>query len=140
MFQRKLLLIHVISVLVFGVLPGGISLTCAQQEAPAQKIPTIDGGAGPCSVEFTVVGDQWTPVYAATVDVHFAYGIMGVHKLDLEAGTNIDGKVRFTGLPRKVKEGAMFFRATKGNHSGTVFYNPNTNCTARERIEIFAKH
>ena len=70
--------------------------------SPGQEVPTIDGNAGPCSVEFTVTDGQGKGVYSANVKVHMAYGFGGVRKLDLEAGTNSDGKVKFKGLPAKV--------------------------------------
>lgn len=140
MLYKELLSANVVPVLaLIALLAGSANLMQGQQTASVQQVSTVDGNAGPCSVEFTVIDGQGTPVYAATVDVHFAYGFMGVHKLDLEAGTNIDGKVRFIGLPKKVKDGTMFFRAAKGSQSGTVIYNPNTNCTASERIDLFAK-
>ncbi|MGC9293544.1 MAG: hypothetical protein ACP5EP_12640, partial [Acidobacteriaceae bacterium] len=110
-----------------------------QQAAEARQVPVVDGGAGPCSVEFTVTGGQGRAVYAATIDVHIAYGFMGMHKLGLQVGTNIDGKARFTGLPEKVKGGTMYFRASQGERTGTAFYDPTKNCTASEGIFIM-KH
>jgi hypothetical protein len=76
-------------------------LSWAQAQAPNEKVPIIEGGAGPCSLELTVVGADGKPVYAATVKVHIAYGFGGMRKLDLEAGTNSDGKVKFAGLPAR---------------------------------------
>src|SRR5438874_11771536 len=64
----------------------------------AKQVPVIDGGAGPCSLALTVLGADGKSVYNATVKVHIAYGFGGVRKLDLQAGTNADGKVKFTGL------------------------------------------
>src|SRR6266550_2496219 len=54
------------------------------------------------------------PVYAAKIKVHIAYGFMSAHKLDLEVGTNSDGKARFTGLPDHLKRG-LFFEASEGD-------------------------
>ncbi len=108
----------------------------AQQvsEAEAKHVPVIDGAVGPCSVEFTVTDDKGHPVYAATIDVHFAYGFLGTRRLDLEIGTNIDGKARFAGLPVKVKGGSMFFHASTGELTGSAFYNPASNCSANQGI------
>ncbi len=108
--------------------------TQSQQAADAKQIPVVDGNAGPCSVEFTVTDGQGHPVYAANIDVHIAYGFMGVHKLDLQVGTNFDGKASFTGLPQKVKGGTMYFRASQGERTGSAFYDPTNNCTASEGI------
>jgi hypothetical protein len=67
-------------------------LSRAQVLAPREKVPAIDGGAGPCSIELTVRGMDGKPVYAPTVKVHIKYGFGGIRRLDLEAGTNSDGK------------------------------------------------
>ena len=101
---------------------------------PAQETPTIDGNAGPCSVELTVTDGKGKGVYAATVKVHIAYGFAGVKKLDLEAGTNSDGKVRFKGLPAKVHNPPLEFHATKDDLTGFASLNPATECQAKHDI------
>src|SRR5881397_866538 len=68
-----------------------------------EKPAVVDGGLGHCSLEVTVLGPDSKPVYAASVKVHIAYGFGGFHKLDLEVGTNSEGKARFTGLPSRVR-------------------------------------
>ena len=78
------------------------SQTPPSTSATQQKVPVMDGGAGPCSLELTVNGIDGKPAYAATIKVHIAYGFAGIRRLDLEAGTNSDGKVKFTGLPARV--------------------------------------
>jgi hypothetical protein len=125
---------------LIGLLLGAIGAIDGQLATSAEQVPIVDGGAGPCSVEFTVTDGQGNPIYAATISVHIAYGFAGLHKLDLEAGTNSVGKARFTGLPKKVKGGSMFFRASQGSRWGTAFYDPSVNCTATEGIPIFTKH
>lgn len=74
------------------------------------------------------------PVYAATVKVHISYGFGGIRKLDLEAGTNSDGKLKFTGLPVKVHNPPLEFQATKDQLAGVATYNPATECQARHDI------
>jgi hypothetical protein len=101
---------------------------------PAQEIPAIDGGIGPCSVDFTVTDGSAKPVYAATVKVRIAYGFGGIRKLDLEAGTNSDGKVKFKGLPVKVHNPPLEFHATKDQLTGLASYNPATECQAKHDI------
>jgi hypothetical protein len=54
---------------------------------------------------------------------------MYMRKMDLEVGTNIDGKARFTGLPARTKEG-LAFQASKGDRAGTAFADPSTTCKA----------
>jgi hypothetical protein len=101
---------------------------------PAQEVPAIDGGIGPCSIDLTVTDGYAKPVYAATVKVHIAYGFGGIRKLDLEAGTNSDGKVKFKGLPVKVRNPPLEFHASKDDLIGLANYDPATECQARHDI------
>ena len=94
----------------------------------------MDGAAGPCSLELTVTTSDAKPVYAATVKVHIAYGFAGLHKLDLEAGTNSDGKVKFIGLPSRVHRPPLEFQASKDRLAGTATYNPDAECQAKHDI------
>ena len=96
----------------------------------------MDGGAGPCSLELTVTGADGKPVYAATVKVHIAYGFAGARKLDLEAGTNSDGKVKFIGLPPKVRRPPLEFQASKDQLAGTATYDPAAECTAKHDLTL----
>src|ERR1700686_5649314 len=93
--------------------------------------PVIDGGAGPCSLELTVLGADDKPVYNATVKVHITYGFGGFHHLDLQAGTDSDGKVKFTGLPSRVHRPPLEFDATKDQLEGTVMFDPSAECEAK---------
>ena len=90
-----------------------ILLTTLTHASPVdpKTVPVVDGAAGPCTADFTVTDPSSTAVYAATIKVHIAYGFMYARKLDLEVGTNSDGKARFTGLPDRTKQG-LFFRAS----------------------------
>lgn len=105
-------------------------------EEDAHKVPLIDGGAGPCSLEITVNGPDAKPVYAAKVKVHIAYGFGGFHKLDLEAGTNIDGKLKFTGLPDRVHRPPLEFDAAKNGMEGSATYDPESECHGRHDITL----
>lgn len=107
------------------------------RESPiAQPPTTIDGGAGPCSLELTVKTADGKAAAAATVKVHIAYGFGGFHKLDLEAGANSDGKVKFTGLPSRVRRSQLEFEATKGDQVGTTTYDPAKECQAKREITL----
>ena len=96
----------------------------------------MDGAAGPCSLDLTVTGADGKPAYAATVKVHIEYGFGGFHKLDLEAGTNSDGKVKFTGLPARVHRPPLEFHALKDNFEGTATYDPSAECQAKHDIAL----
>jgi len=109
----------------------------AQNTPPVdpKTIPVIDGGIGPCSADFTVNDAAGAPVYDAKVRVHIAYGLMSLHKLDLEVGTNAAGKARFTGLPDKPKQG-LFFRASHSGREGSAFDDPAKTCKAEFTIAL----
>ncbi len=107
-----------------------------QSDKTSEKVPTMDGGAGPCSAELTVTSPDGKPVYAATIKVHIAYGFAGTHRLDLEAGTNSGGKVKFTGLPVRVHRPPLEFTATKDDLSGVATYDPSAECQAKHEIML----
>jgi len=120
----------------------GVAIAPAQSQSPNQsssekdKVPIMDGGAGPCSLDLTVLGPDGKPVYAATVKVHIAYGFGGFHKLDLQAGTNQDGKVRFTGLPDRVKRPPLEFHASKDALEAIATDDPTTECQAKHEVRL----
>jgi hypothetical protein len=141
------LMIRTLFVLSRAVLVGGALCAAASAQsnpqatpapapAAAQAVPVIDGGAGPCSVEFTITTFDGKPAGAATVKVHIAYGFGGFHKLDLQAGANADGKVNFTGLPSHVRRSEMEFKVSKDQLVGTETYNPATECHAKREIKL----
>jgi hypothetical protein len=104
--------------------------------ADAHTVPSVDGGIGPCSVLFTVTeAAGGAPVYDAKVKVHIAYGFVRAHKLDLEVGTNIDGKARFDGLPNRVKQ-ALHFEASHAGQEGSAVYDPADGCKAEHTIVL----
>ena len=90
----------------------------------------------PCSVEFTVTGADGKPAGAAAVKVHIAYSFGGFHKLDLQAGTNSDGKVKFTGLPSRVRRSLLEFEASKDQLVGTATVDPASECQAKREIKL----
>jgi hypothetical protein len=119
-----------------------LSISAFSQTAPArpdpQDVPVIDGGIGACSADFAVTDEAGAPVYAAKIKVHIAYGFMYARKLDLEVGTNADGKARFTGLPDRVKRG-LFFEASEGDRTAEAFDDPATTCKAQFSLALRKK-
>lgn len=113
-----------------------LALATIASAQTAQKVPVMDGGAGPCSCELTVLMPDGKPASAADVKVHIAYGFGGFRRLDLEAGANSDGKVRFTGLPAKVKIPPLEFHATKDQMTGMATYDPARECQAKHDIGL----
>jgi hypothetical protein len=101
--------------------------------ADPHSVPVVDGSIGPCSAEFIVKDGAGSPVYDSKIRVHIAYGVF--HKLDLEVGTNIDGKARFTGLPNRVKQ-PLLFRASQEDREGSATVDPAAACRAERAILI----
>jgi hypothetical protein len=113
--------------------------TFAQTTAADPKsIPVVDGAIGTCSADFTVNDEAGAPVYAAKITVHIAYGFMYARKLDLEVGTNADGKARFTGLPERVKRG-LFFEASESDRTAEAFDDPSTTCKTQFTVVLRKK-
>ena len=116
--------------------------TQSSQNPPAEKpsanaqVPVIDGAVGPCSLELTILGADSKPVYNATVKVHIGYGVGGFHHLDLQAGTNSDGKVKFTGIPAKVHHPPLEFDAAKDELEGSVNYDPINECHGKHDVKL----
>jgi len=111
-------------------------LSRAQSPATQETVPVIQGGAGPCSLELTVRGADGKPVYAATVKVHVKYGFGGTRRLDLEAGTNSEGKVKLAGLPARVQRPPLEFHASKDEFTGVATFDPSNECQAKREIAL----
>jgi hypothetical protein len=111
-------------------------LLLSQAPAPNEKVPVIDGGVGRCSLELTVLGVDRKPVYAATVTAHVKYGFGGLRRLDLEAGTNSDGKVRFAGLPDRVQRPPLEFHASRDELVGIAAFDPSAECQAKREVVL----
>jgi hypothetical protein len=111
-------------------------LSQAQATAPREKVPVIDGGAGSCSIELTVKDANGKPVYATIVKVHIKFGFGGMRRLDLEAGTNSDGKAKFSGLPARVQRPPLEFQASKDELEGVATFDPTTDCQANREIVL----
>jgi len=125
-----------------ALLALALSLSAFSQTTPARPdpkdVPVIDGGIGSCSADFTVTDEAGAPVYAAKIKVHIDYGFMYLRKLDLEVGTNTDGKARFTGLPDRVKHG-LYFEASEGDRTAEAFDDPATTCRAQFTVALRKK-
>jgi hypothetical protein len=116
--------------------PGTPNQKQNSNSAPAdssQLTPVMDGGAGPCSLELTV-SHEGKPAVAAHVKVHIAYGFGGIRKLDLDAYTGNDGKLKFTGLADRVKRPPLEFHAAKDKLVGLATYDPESEC--HEKVDI----
>jgi hypothetical protein len=104
----------------------------------SKTIAEVDAGLGPCTADFTITDDAAAPVYAAKIRVHITYGFMNLHKLDLQVGTNADGKARFIGLPDSPRQG-LFFRASEGDREGSAFDDPGKTCKTQFTLVLRKK-
>lgn len=118
------------------IIAGAQSQKAASPSQPAPQVPTIDGGIGSCSLLLTVLTPEGKPVLGADVKVHIAYGFGGFHKLDLEAYTNADGKLKFTGLPSRVHQPPLTFEASKDDRAGIATYDPAAECDAHHDLPL----
>jgi hypothetical protein len=127
----------VCTILFFASIPGSPSLFGqSSPKSETEQVPAMDGGAGPCSLELTIHGPDGKPVYAAKVKVHIAYGFGGFHRLDLEAGTSWEGKLKFTGLPAHVHRPPLEFNASKDDLQGVATYDPSAECQGKHDLTL----
>jgi hypothetical protein len=117
----------------FPVLPA-----LAANPVDPKTIATVDAGLGPCTADFTITDAAGQPIYAANIRVRITYGFMNLHKLDLQAGTNAEGKARFIGLPGSPKQG-LFFLASEGDREGSAFDDPGKACKTQFTIILRKK-
>jgi hypothetical protein len=103
-----------------------------------KTIAEVDAGLGPCTADFTITDADGQPIYAATIKLRITYGFMNFHKLDLQVGTNADGKARFIGLPNSRKQGLFFF-AKEGDREGSAFDDPGKTCKTQFTIILRKK-
>lgn len=89
----------------------------------------ISAELGPCSALLTVTDAGSKPIYGAKITARVQYGFMGVKKLDLEAFTGSDGKVKITHLPASLKK-PMVIHVAKGDKGDQVEFDPGTRCHA----------
>lgn len=110
-----------------------VLLVAALIEMPAvraeNEIPVIDAGMGSCTAEITVMDSGHHAIYKANISTRIRSGFAGVKKLDLEVGTNVDGKARFTGLPERPRD-VLQFTADYQGRSNTVLLDSQKDCHA----------
>ncbi len=89
-----------------------------QSPAAPAEVPVVNAGLGPCSTHFLVTDVDRKPIYSATVHVKIRYGFMGVKRMDLQVGTNVDGKASVEGLPTKARP--VVYDISKGELKGVA--------------------
>jgi hypothetical protein len=108
------------------LITAGIS---ADALAGTNEVPVIDAGMGSCTADITVMDSGHHAIYKANISTRIRSGFAGVKKLDLEVGTNIDGKARFTGLPERSRD-MLQLTADYEGRSNTVLLDSQKDCHA----------
>jgi len=101
---------------------------------PKPDLATISARLGMCTADFTVTDADGKPVYAATVHVRIRYGFLGLKRMDLEVGTNSDGKARVEGLPLGGRR--LVYDITKDTRKTTVEQDLTTTCHAMHAVAL----
>lgn len=122
-----------------AILLLAVSSVAFTQNAPPPQRPTeISADLGPCTVDFHVTDLDGKGVYNANVHVLIRYGFLSKRKLELDAGTNADGRVRFTHLPVTSKK-PLIFTIKYQSEAAVQTYDPDTNCHASYDIPLKVK-
>ncbi|MGE3402524.1 MAG: hypothetical protein AB7K63_08065 [Vicinamibacterales bacterium] len=106
-------------------------------QAPAQPpvdVPVLKAGLGECSADFTVTGADGKPVYLATIHVRLRYGFMSLKRMDLEVGTNSDGKARVEGLPARARP--LNYEIVKDSTRRIVTQDLSTVCNGSYSVAL----
>lgn len=93
-------------------------LAAAQEPSRPPDLAVIGARLGPCSADFTVTGADGKPVYAAIIHVRIRYGFLSLKRMDLEVGTNSEGKARVETLPSSARR--LVYEITKDTAKATV--------------------
>jgi len=118
-----------------------MSQTPGQAAAPTQPqspVTEISADLGPCSVEFHVTDLAGAPLYNAQITTIIRYGFLSKRKLELQAGTNADGRARFVKLPAQVKQ-PLTFEVRYKDQTAALSVDPGTDCQARRDVPLDVK-
>lgn len=89
------------------------------------EVPVIDAGMGSCTADITVMDSGHHAIYKANVSTRIRSGFAGLKKLDLEVGTNVDGRARFSGLPERPRDMLQFTADYQGRSNTVLLDSPN---------------
>ena len=109
-----------------------ITLVCltgaASIAGSPSDVPSVSADVGPCSADFIVVDAGKKPIYNASIHVKVNFGFMGKRNVNLQIGTNSDGKAHIEGLPNKVKKPPLEYTIQSGELTKTVSNDPVADC------------
>ena len=111
-----------------------VAASLLQEAAPKPELSVITAKLGTCSADFTVKDADGKAVYAAMIHVRIRYGFMGVKRMDLEVGTNSDGKARVEGLPSDKRP--LVYDITKADKKAAANQDLTTNCKGTYDVSL----
>jgi len=103
-------------------------------ETPKPELAIISARLGTCSADFTAKGSDGKPVYAAIIHVRIRYGLLSLKRMDLEIGTNSDGKARVEGLPSRAKP--LTYDISKADKKAAVEQDLSITCNATYDVSL----
>ncbi len=109
-------------------------LLASQEPSKPADLSVIEARLGPCSADFTVTDAEGKPVYAATIHVRIRYGFMSMKRMDLEVGTNSDGKARIDTLPASARR--LVYEIAKDTRKASVEQNVATTCKGTYTVSL----
>jgi hypothetical protein len=118
---------------LFALLVAGSVTAIAQQ--PALPVPEISADLGTCTANFHVTDMGGNPLYNAQIHTVIRYGFMSKRKLELDAGTNSDGRVRFVKLPEQTKK-PVEFTISNGSDTAKRSFSPDADCHATFEVPL----
>ena len=108
----------------------------AAQSTPAATTPSeISADLGPCSALIIVTNSDSKPIYGAKVTTRIQYGLLGVKKLDLEAYSGADGRIKITNLPETLKK-PMYIHIAKDDMQEIEEFKPEVQCHATLKVQL----
>jgi hypothetical protein len=122
----------IVPVLLFMLCIVTTHTAIAQSQAASAE---ISADLGPCSAVITVTGADSKPIYGARITARVQYGVMGVKKLDLEAFSGPDGKVKIMRLPESLKK-PMVIHVDKDDKGDQVEFKPAQRCHATFDVQL----
>jgi hypothetical protein len=111
----------------------------ARADQKADPVPAVDAGRGACSVDFRVTDSNKQPLFNATVYVKIKYGFLGLRRMELEVGTNADGRARVTGLSFRTRKEPLSFRVWYHDAAKTVLHYPAVDCNEHYDVTLDTK-
>ncbi len=130
--------VRLVTVAILTLVSCSFAQTQKKPEPAKVPVTEISADLGPCSADFRVTDMAGNGLYDAKITTTIRYGFLSKHRLDLQAGTNSNGRARFVKLPQELKK-PMEFRVTNGTDTVTRSFDPGTDCHAEYDVPLKTK-